>query len=69
MLALIVLLALALRLAAIPLPNLENLMDANHMHAWEQGNVAESLLAGHGFGSPFDVSILSRRRSCRRFIR
>jgi 4-amino-4-deoxy-L-arabinose transferase-like glycosyltransferase len=28
-------------------------MDANHIHAWEQGNVARSLVAGHGFGSPF----------------
>jgi 4-amino-4-deoxy-L-arabinose transferase-like glycosyltransferase len=55
MLAVIVLIALALRLAAIPLPNLEDLMDANHVHSWEQGNVAEALLAGHGFGSPFDV--------------
>ena len=28
-------------------------MDANYIHAWEQGNVARALLAGHGFGSPF----------------
>jgi 4-amino-4-deoxy-L-arabinose transferase-like glycosyltransferase len=28
-------------------------MDADHIHAWEQGNVARSLVAGHGFGSPF----------------
>jgi 4-amino-4-deoxy-L-arabinose transferase-like glycosyltransferase len=34
-------------------PNFENLMDADHIHGWEQGNVAEALLAGHGFGSPF----------------
>ena len=27
-------------------------MDAQHIHAWEQGNVARALLAGHGFGSP-----------------
>lgn len=46
---------MALRLAAIPLPNFENLMDAAHLHSWEQGNVAEALLAGHGFGSPFDA--------------
>jgi 4-amino-4-deoxy-L-arabinose transferase-like glycosyltransferase len=50
-LTVIVLVALALRLAVIPLPNFENLMDANHIHAWEPGNVAESLVAGHGFGS------------------
>jgi 4-amino-4-deoxy-L-arabinose transferase-like glycosyltransferase len=48
----IILVALALRLAVIALPNFENLMDADHIHAWEQGNVAEALLAGHGFGSP-----------------
>ncbi len=35
----------------LPLPNFENLMDADHIHAWEQGNVAEALLAGRGFGS------------------
>jgi 4-amino-4-deoxy-L-arabinose transferase-like glycosyltransferase len=50
----IVLVALALRLAVIPLNNFEDLMDANHVHAWEQGNVARSLVAGHGFGSPFE---------------
>jgi 4-amino-4-deoxy-L-arabinose transferase-like glycosyltransferase len=49
----IVLVALALRLAVIPLDNFEDLMDANHLHAWEQGNVAQALVAGHGFGSPF----------------
>jgi 4-amino-4-deoxy-L-arabinose transferase-like glycosyltransferase len=48
-----VLIALALRLAVIPFDTIENLMDATHLHAWEQGNVARSLLAGHGFGSPF----------------
>lgn len=52
-LLLIVLVALALRLAVIPFDNFEDLMDANHIHAWEQGNVARSLVAGHGFGSPF----------------
>ncbi|MGA2219474.1 MAG: glycosyltransferase family 39 protein, partial [Terracidiphilus sp.] len=52
-LALMVLIALALRLAAIPFDTIENLMDADHIHAWEQGNVARALLAGHGFGSPF----------------
>jgi 4-amino-4-deoxy-L-arabinose transferase-like glycosyltransferase len=49
-----VLVALALRLAVIPFDNFEDLMDANHIHAWEQGNVAEALVAGRGFGSPFD---------------
>jgi 4-amino-4-deoxy-L-arabinose transferase-like glycosyltransferase len=50
-----VLIALVLRLAVIPFNSFlfEDLMDANHIHAWEQGNVARALLAGHGFGSPF----------------
>jgi len=48
-----VLIAFLLRLAVIPFDTIENLMDATHLHAWEQGNVARSLLAGHGFGSPF----------------
>jgi len=50
-----VLVALLLRLAVIPFNSylFEDLMDAQHIHAWEQGNVARSLLAGHGFGSPF----------------
>ena len=48
-----VLIALLLRLAAIPFDTIENLMDANHVHAWEQGNVARALVAGQGFGSPF----------------
>lgn len=50
---LMVLVALTLRLAVIPLPNFENLMDANHIHAWEPGNVARALVAGRGFGSPW----------------
>lgn len=50
-LAVVLLVALGLRLAVLPLPNFENLMDADHIHAWEQGNVAEALLAGRGFGS------------------
>jgi 4-amino-4-deoxy-L-arabinose transferase-like glycosyltransferase len=54
LLILMVLVALALRLAVIPLPNFEDLMDANHIHAWEQGNVAQSLAAGRGFGSLWD---------------
>lgn len=49
-----ILLALALRLAVIPLPNFENLMDADHIHAWEPGNMARSLVAGRGFGSTLD---------------
>jgi 4-amino-4-deoxy-L-arabinose transferase-like glycosyltransferase len=52
-LAWMVLIALALRLAVIPFDTIENLMDAEHIHAWEQGNVARALLVGHGFGSPF----------------
>jgi 4-amino-4-deoxy-L-arabinose transferase-like glycosyltransferase len=50
-----VLIALALRLSVIPFNSylFEDLMDASHIHAWEQGNVARALLAGHGFGSPF----------------
>ena len=50
-LAVVLLVALALRLAVIPLPNFENLMDADHIHAWEPGNMAQSIVAGHGFGS------------------
>ncbi|HUB50715.1 MAG TPA: glycosyltransferase family 39 protein [Terracidiphilus sp.] len=53
LLAIVVLVALALRLAVISLPNFEDLMDADHIHAWEPGNVAESLVAGKGFGSSF----------------
>ena len=53
LLPVIVLVALALRLAVIPFDSFENLMDADHIHAWEQGNVAQALLAGQGFGSPF----------------
>lgn len=53
MLLFIVLVALAVRIAVIPFDTIENLMDANHIHAWEQGNVARSLVAGRGFGSPF----------------
>lgn len=48
----IVCIALALRLAVTALPSLENLMDADHIHSWEQGNVARALVAGRGFGSP-----------------
>jgi 4-amino-4-deoxy-L-arabinose transferase-like glycosyltransferase len=54
-LPIIVLVALALRLAVIPFNSFlfEDLMDASHIHAWEQGNVARALVAGHGFGSAF----------------
>ena len=51
--ALMVLIALVLRLAVIPFDTIENLMDADHVHAWEQGNVARALVVGQGFGSPF----------------
>ena len=53
LLFLVFLVALVLRIAAIPFDTIEDLMDADHLHAWEQGNVASSLVAGHGFGSPF----------------
>jgi len=53
MLFLVCLVALVLRVVVIPFDTIEDLMDANHIHAWEQGNVARSLVAGHGFGSPF----------------
>jgi 4-amino-4-deoxy-L-arabinose transferase-like glycosyltransferase len=59
LLTIIVLAALALRLAATALPNFENLMGADHLHAWEPGNVAEAILSGHGFGSPFQSTQLS----------
>ncbi len=51
--AMIILVALAIRLAVTQLGNFENLMNADHIHAWEQGNVARALVAGRGFGSPF----------------
>ena len=46
------LLALAIRLAVIPFVYDEWLTPYRVSH-WEPGNVARSLLAGHGFGSPF----------------
>lgn len=55
----VVLVALVLRLAVTPFNNLEGLMDSDHLHAWEPGNVAEALLAGRGFGSPFASTQLS----------
>jgi len=60
-LLIVVLVALALRLAVVPFNRFlfEDLMDADHIHAWEPGNVAEALLAGHGFGSPFASHQLS----------
>ena len=33
-----------LRLAATQLPNFKNSMDADHIHAWEQGNLTEALV-------------------------
>jgi 4-amino-4-deoxy-L-arabinose transferase-like glycosyltransferase len=47
-----VLLALAIRLAVVPFVY-DELFQPNHITRWEQGNVARSLLAGRGFGSPF----------------
>lgn len=58
-LALVVLVALALRLIILPFNNFEMLMNPDHIHAWEPGNVAEALLAGRGFGSPFESTQLS----------
>lgn len=55
-LGLIVLIALVLRLAATLAPSFEDLMDADHIHAWEPGNMATNLLQGHGFGSTLDSS-------------
>jgi 4-amino-4-deoxy-L-arabinose transferase-like glycosyltransferase len=56
LLVVIVLVGLVLRLAVIPFNSFlfEDLMDANHIHAWEPGNMARNLLAGHGFGSTLD---------------
>lgn len=48
-----VLIGLLSRLAVIPFDAIENLMDADHIHAWEPGNVAASIVAGKGFGSSF----------------
>ena len=52
----IVLIAFVLRLAVVPFNSFlfEDLMDANHIHAWEPGNMARNLLSGHGFGSTLD---------------
>ena len=54
-LLIIMLIGLALRLAVVPFNSylFEDLLDAQHVHSWEQGNVARALLAGKGFGSPF----------------
>lgn len=52
--AVMLLVALVLRLAVIPFDTIENLMDADHIHAWEPGNVAASIVAGKGFGSSFN---------------
>ena len=46
-----VLIALALRIAVTPFSSIEGLLNPDHQHCWEQGNVARSLLAGNGFGS------------------
>jgi len=47
-----VLVALAIRLAVVPFVYDEWMSPYNVAH-YEQGNVAQALLAGHGFGSPF----------------
>ncbi len=47
-----VLIALAIRLAVVPFVYDEWMTPYNISH-YEQGNVAQALLAGHGFGSPF----------------
>jgi len=47
-----VLIALAVRLAVVPFVFDEWMSPYNIAH-YEQGNVAQALLAGHGFGSPF----------------
>jgi 4-amino-4-deoxy-L-arabinose transferase-like glycosyltransferase len=49
-----VLIAFALRVVVIPFDTIENLMDADHIHSWEPGNVAASIMAGKGFGSSFN---------------
>jgi len=54
-----VLIALAIRLAAVPFNSIEGLMDPGHLHCWEYGNVARALVAGQGFGSPFVSNQLS----------
>jgi 4-amino-4-deoxy-L-arabinose transferase-like glycosyltransferase len=36
-------------------PFIDVLMSPEHIHCWEQGNVAASLVSGHGFGNPFDA--------------
>jgi 4-amino-4-deoxy-L-arabinose transferase-like glycosyltransferase len=47
-----VLIALAIRLAVVPFVY-DEWMQPYFVAHWEQGNVARALLAGHGFGSPF----------------
>lgn len=56
-----VVIAFALRIALVPFNSslFEDLMDANHIHSWEPGNVARALVAGRGFGSPFVSNQLS----------
>ena len=58
-LALIIFVALVLRLAVTPFNGIEGLMNPDHLHCWEQGNVARALVAGKGFGSPFYSDQLS----------
>ena len=51
LLLLMVLIALVLRIAVTPFSSIEGLMNPDHVHCWEQGNVARALVAGKGFGS------------------
>ncbi len=59
LLATAILVGLVLRLAVTQMGNFEGLMNPDHIHCWEQGNVARALLAGRGFGSPFVSDQLS----------
>jgi 4-amino-4-deoxy-L-arabinose transferase-like glycosyltransferase len=53
MLSVITVAAIALRLAVSPFINEH--MSPQHLGLWEYGNSAASLLAGHGFSSPWDT--------------
>jgi 4-amino-4-deoxy-L-arabinose transferase-like glycosyltransferase len=59
LLATAILVGLVLRLAVTQMGNFEGLMNPDHIHCWEQGNVARALVAGRGFGSPFVSDQLS----------
>ena len=57
LLVVVIFVALLARLAISPFIN--ELMSPEHINCWEQGNVAASLVAGHGFGNPFDATVQS----------